>query len=317
MQNVKIFTGNANKELASKIARELGLKLSPSEVTKFSDGEIRVELLESVRGKHVYVVQPTSAPANDNLMELLLIVDAARRAGAKKISAVVSYYGYSRQDRRPDNARAPLSSRVVADMIEAVGVNEIFVVDMHSLQQIGFFKIPVINVSAMVELSADIWKTYGRENPVIISPDVGGTARARSVAKELGFDLAIIDKRRKKANVSEIMNVIGEVKDRTCVIVDDMIDTGGTLCKASKALKERGANKVSAYITHAVLSGDASKNLVKYSKFLDELVVTDTISLDVLKFSDYGKIRIVSTAKLISEILRLVKNKKSIVEHLP
>lgn len=310
----KFFSGNANLPLAEKITKSLGIKLNKSEVTKFSDGELQVELLDSVRGQVVRIIQSTSNPGNDNLMELLLLADAARRSGAIKISAIIPYYGYSRQDRRPENTRCPLSSRVVAGMIESVGIDEVIIVDMHSLQQVGFFSIPVINVSAMVALSGDIWRKYGKEKPVIVSPDVGGTARARNCANELNLELAIIDKRRQKANHSEVMNILGDVEGRTCILVDDMVDTAGTLCKGAKSLKEAGAKKVIAYITHPVLSGDAYDTLSEYSEFLDELVVTDTIPIDKNQ-TKYKNIRVVTVSKLLSEIIRLIEDKKSIGAH--
>jgi ribose-phosphate pyrophosphokinase len=314
MKNTKIFSGNANPRLAAAVAEDLCMPVSRADVTRFSDGEIQVELRECVRRRHVVIVQPTSAPANDNLMELLLMADAARRSGAKKVTALIPYYGYSRQDRRPEHTRAPLSSRVVADMIQAVGVHQVIIVDMHSLQQVGFFNIPVVNVSGMVELSADIWRAYGQRNPVVVSPDIGGTARARSVAKELGLDLAVVDKRRQKANDSEVMNIIGDVSGRVCVMVDDMVDTAGTLCKGAKALKDKGATAVAAYATHAVLSGGAYETLGKYGEFLDELVVTDTVPL---RPSGEVKIRVVSVARLLSQIVQLLDAGKSISEHLP
>lgn len=309
--NAKIFTGNANVTLASKIAKKLGTSLGKIEVEHFSDGEIRVEIGERVRGETIFIIQPTCAPTNNNLMELLIMVDAFRRSAVKKIVAVIPYYGYSRQDRRPDYTRTPITSRLVADMIQVAGVDQLLTIDIHSGQQQGFFTIPVINMSAAPELCGDIWKNYGHNNDdlVIVSPDTGGVVRARAIAKQLDdADLAIVDKRRPTANVSQVMNIIGDVKGKTCVIVDDMIDTAGTLCKAAVALKARGATQVVAYATHPVLSGYAYTNIEK--SVLDEVVITDTIPIK--DFSTTSKIRQISVASIIAETIIRYHNGKSV-----
>jgi len=274
--NLMVFSGNANPELAEKVAKWLGVPLGRAEVQKFSDGEISVELNENVRGQDVFIIQPTCAPTNSNLMELLLMADALHRSSANRITAVVPYFGYARQDRRVRSARVPISAKVVADMISAVGVNRLLTVDLHAEQIQGFFQIPVDNVYASALLVDEVIR-LNYKDLMVVSPDIGGVVRARAFAKQLDVDLAIIDKRRPKANESQVMNLIGEVKDRTCLIVDDMVDTAGTLCKAADALKEEGAKKVVAYCTHAVLSGNAMHNINNSS--LDSLVVTDTIPL--------------------------------------
>src|SRR5262249_38090833 len=272
-----VFTGNANPQLAHDIARHLMVPLGRSSVGRFSDGESTVELLENVRGRDVFIVQPTSPPTNDHLMELLVMVDACRRASAARITAVVPYFGYARQDRRQRAMRVPITAKLVANMIVGAGVDRVLTVDLHADQIQGFFDIPVDNVYASPVLLGDAWKQK-EDDLVVVSPDVGGVVRARALAKRLDdADLAIIDKRRPRANESEVMNIIGEVAGKTCVLIDDLVDTAGTLCHAAQALKDAGAKRVLAYITHAVLSGPAIERIAKSN--LDELVVTDTIPL--------------------------------------
>ena len=304
-----VFTGNANPELAQKIANRLYLSLGKASVGKFSDGEVAVELNENVRGRDVFVVQSTCAPTNDNLMELLVMIDALRRASAARITAVVPYFGYARQDRRVRSARVPITAKVVADMMVNVGVDRVLTVDLHAEQIQGFFGCPVDNVYGSPVLNTDILAS-NYDNLMVVSPDIGGVVRARAIAKQLDdADLAIIDKRRPQANEAQVMNLIGEVEGRTCLLVDDMVDTAGTLCKAADALKERGATKVVAYCTHAVLSGRALENL-RESR-LDELVVTDTIPLSDAAAS-IGKIRQLTIADLLAESIRRVSNEESI-----
>jgi len=304
-----VFSGNANPELAEKVASRLYLSLGKADVGKFSDGEVCVELNENVRGKDVFVLQSTCAPTNDNLMELLVMIDALRRASADRITAVVPYFGYARQDRRVRSARVPITARVVADMLAAVGVDRLLTMDLHAEQIQGFFSCPVDNVYGSPILIEDIvLQEY--EHLIVVSPDIGGVVRARAIAKQLDeADLAIIDKRRPRANDVQVMNVIGEVEGRSCLLIDDLVDTAGTLCQAANALKERGAIKVVAYCTHAVLSGNALVNLG--SSQLDELVVTDTIPLreDAKQFT---KIRQLTTANLLAESMRRVANEESI-----
>ena len=304
-----VFTGNSNPDLARKVASRLYLELGSSKVAKFSDGEVTVELNENVRGKDVFVLQSTCEPTNDNLMELLLIIDALRRASASRITAVVPYFGYARQDRRVRSARVPISSKVVADMMVSVGVDRVLTVDLHAEQIQGFFTCPVDNVYGSPILNDDIVASKFKD-VVVVSPDIGGVVRARAIAKQLDdADLAIIDKRRPRANESEVMNLIGDVKGRTAIMVDDMVDTAGTLCSAANALKERGATKVVAYCTHAVLSGKALEN-VRNSE-LDELVVTDTIPLSD-EAKSVKKIRQLTIADLLAESIRRVSNEESI-----
>ena len=304
-----VFTGNSNPDLAKKVASRLYLELGSSKVAKFSDGEVTVELNENVRGKDVFVLQSTCEPTNDNLMELLLIIDALRRASASRITAVVPYFGYARQDRRVRSARVPISSKVVADMMVSVGVDRVLTVDLHAEQIQGFFTCPVDNVYGSPILNDDIVASKFKD-VVVVSPDIGGVVRARAIAKQLDdADLAIIDKRRPRANESEVMNLIGDVKGRTAIMVDDMVDTAGTLCSAANALKERGATKVVAYCTHAVLSGKALEN-VRNSE-LDELVVTDTIPLSD-EAKSVKKIRQLTIADLLAESIRRVSNEESI-----
>lgn len=306
--NLMVFAGNANPALAEEIAKHLGIPLGDASISKFSDGEISVEIRENVRGKDVFIIQPTCAPTNDSLMELLLVADAMHRASANRITAVVPYFGYARQDRRVRSARVAISAKVVADMISAVGIHRVLTVDLHAEQIQGFFSIPVDNVYGSPLLTDDI-ERQNYENLTVVSPDIGGVVRARAVAKQLNVELAIIDKRRPQANVAQVMHIIGEIKGRTCLIVDDMVDTAGTLCKAAAALKEQGATKVVAYCTHPVLSGAAFENISESE--LDSLVVTDTIPLSE-KFKNCSKVRQLSMAKLLAESIRRVSNEESI-----
>jgi len=304
-----IFTGNANPELARRIASHLHLSLGKATVQTFSDGEISVEIEETVRGREVFIIQPTCKPTNDYIMELLVMVDALRRASAARITAVVPYFGYSRQDRRPRSSRVPITAKVVANMIESVGVDRILTVDLHADQIQGFFNIPVDNVYASPILLGDVWRQR-HDNLLVVSPDVGGVVRARALAKRLGdADLAIIDKRRPKANVAKVMNIIGDVEGKNCVLVDDLVDTAGTLCNAAGALKEHGAVSVSAYCTHPVLSGPAIDNIS--ASVLDELVVTDTIPLTP-EAQACPKIRLLSIATMLAETIRRIHQDESV-----
>ena len=304
-----VFSGNANPELAQRVASRLYLSLGKANVGKFSDGEIAVELNENVRGKDVFVLQPTCAPTNDNLMELIVMIDALRRASASRITAVVPYFGYARQDRRVRSSRVPITAKVVADMMVTVGVNRVLTVDLHAEQIQGFFTCPVDNIYGSPVLNDDILACK-YDNLMVVSPDIGGVVRARAIAKQLNeADLAIIDKRRPRAGEAQVMNLIGEVQGRTCLLVDDMVDTAGTLCKAADALKEHGAAKVVAYCTHAVLSGNALENI--RTSQLDELVVTDTIPLSA-KAREISKIRQLTIAGLLAESMRRVANEESI-----
>jgi len=304
-----LFAGNANLPLAQEISRHLQTRLVDAEVGHFSDGECKVELMENVRGRDVFIVQPTCPPANDTLMELLVMVDALRRASAARITAVMPYFGYARQDRRPRATRSPITAKLVANMISSAGVNRLVTIDLHAAQVEGFFDIPVDNLYASPVLLGDAWKQAYR-NVIVVSPDVGGVVRARAFAKRLDdADLAIIDKRRPRPNESKVMNIIGDVKGKTCVLVDDMVDTAGTLCVAAKALKNEGALKVVAYITHAVLSGKAV-GLISES-VLDELIVTDTIPLSAAA-KGCGKIRQLSTAALLAETIRRIRDEESV-----
>jgi len=306
--NLMVFAGNANPVLADKIARQLGIPLGDATISRFSDGEVNVEIKENVRGKDVFIIQPTCAPTNDSLMELLLMADAMHRASANRLTAVVPYFGYARQDRRVRSARVAISAKVVADMIVAVGVHRVLTVDLHAEQIQGFFSIPVDNVYGSPLLTDDI-ERQNYENLLVVSPDIGGVVRARAVAKQLNVDLAIIDKRRPQANEAQVTHIIGEVQGRTCLIVDDMVDTAGTLCKAAAALKEHGATRVLAYSTHAVLSGNAYDNIMNSE--LDSLVVTDTIPLSE-KFRNCPKVRQLGMARLLAESIRRVSNEESI-----
>jgi ribose-phosphate pyrophosphokinase len=304
-----VFTGNAHPQLAQEVAKELSIRLGDADVAKFSDGEISVGINENVRGKDVFIIQPTSAPTNSNLMELLFMADALRRASAARITAVIPYFGYARQDRRVRSARVPISAKLVADMIAKAGVDRVLTVDLHSEQIQGFFDISVDNIYGSPVLLDDI-ERRNYDNLMVVSPDIGGVVRARALAKQLNdAELAIIDKRRPKANVSEVMNIIGEVEGRTCILMDDMVDTAGTLCSAAKALKDGGAARVVAYCTHPVLSGKAIDNI--NNSELDELVVTDTIPLSEQAIH-CTKIRQLSMAKLLAEAMRRVRNEESI-----
>ncbi|MEC4750065.1 ribose-phosphate diphosphokinase [Methylomicrobium sp. Wu6] len=298
-----VFSGNANLALSEGIVRKLNMRLGLASVGRFSDGEVAVEIGENVRGKDVFVIQPTCSPNNENLMELLVMIDALKRASASRITAVIPYYGYARQDRRTRSARVPITAKLVAKMIEQAGAHRLLTVDLHADQIQGFFDIPVDNVYASPILLGDVWRQkYHRL--MVVSPDVGGVVRARALAKRLDdADLAIIDKRRPKANVSEVMHIIGDVDGRSCVLVDDLVDTAGTLCHAAKALKDHGAIKVVAYCTHAVLSGAAISNLER--SVLDELVVTDTIPLRP-EAEALGRIRQLSVAELLAETIRRI-----------
>ena len=305
-----VFTGNANPQLAQDIARHLMVPLGRAAVSRFSDSECTVELLENVRGRDVFIVQPTCSPANDHLMELLVMTDACRRASAARITAVIPYFGYARQDRRPRSTRVPITAKVVANMLQAVGVARVLTMDLHADQIQGFFDIPVDNIYASPVLLGDLrQKNY--EDLIVVSPDVGGVVRARALAKQLNCDLAIIDKRRPKANVSEVMHVIGEIEGRNCVIMDDMIDTAGTLVKAAEVLKERGAKKVYAYCTHPIFSGPAIERIAKGTA-LDEVVVTNTIPLSD-NAKGCSKIRQLSVAPLIAETIQRIAKGESVM----
>lgn len=304
-----VFTGNANRTLAEAVVGHLNMPLGRAIVGRFSDGEVMVEIMDHVRGQDVFIIQPTCRPTNDNLMELLVMADAIRRASAYRITAVIPYFGYSRQDRRPRSARVPITAKVVANMIASVGVNRVLTVDLHADQIQGFFDLPVDNVYASPILLGEIWR---QEYPdlIVVSPDVGGVVRARALAKRLDdADLAIIDKRRPRPNEAKVMHIIGEVEGRTCILVDDLVDTAGTLCEAARALKERGARKVYAYTTHAVLSGPAVKNIE--SSVLDELVVTDTIPLNK-EAAACPRIRKLSIAGMLAETMRRVSAEESV-----
>ena len=309
LASMAVFSGNAHPELAHDIARCLMVPLARAQVGRFSDGEISVEILENIRGRETFIVQPTCPPASENLMELLVMVDAARRASASRIIAVIPYFGYARQDRRPRASRVPITAKLVANLIGSAGVDRVLTVDLHADQIQGFFDIAVDNVYASPILLGDVWK-HGYRDMVVVSPDVGGVVRARALAKRLDdADLVIIDKRRAKANQSEVMNIIGEVEDKNCILIDDMVDTTGTLCQAAAALKECGAETVHAYITHPVLSGPAVSRIADSA--LDELVVTDTIPLNE-EARGCGKIRQLSTAELLAETMRRISEEESV-----
>lgn len=310
MPDIKLFAGNATPELAKRIAERLYTSLGDATVGRFSDGEIQLQINENVRGGDIFIVQSTCAPTNDNLMELIVMVDALRRASAGRITAVIPYFGYARQDRRVRSARVPITAKVVADFLSSVGVDRVLTCDLHAEQIQGFFDVPVDNVFGSPVLIDDILKKSDLVNPIVVSPDIGGVVRARAVAKLLNdTDMAIIDKRRPKANVSQVMHIIGDVTDRDCILVDDMIDTGGTLVKAAEALKERGARRVFAYATHAVFSGTAASNLANSA--LDEVVVTDTIPLsDEIKA--LNKVRVLTLSSMLAEAIRRISNEESI-----
>jgi ribose-phosphate pyrophosphokinase len=308
-ETLALFSGNANAALAQDIARHLRLTVGHADIGRFSDGESNVEIMENVRGRDVFIVQPTCPPTNDHLMELLMMTDACRRASAARITAVVPYFGYARQDRRPRATRSPITAKLVADMIVAAGVNRLLTIDLHADQIQGFFGIPVDNVYGSPVLLGDVWRQR-YPNLIVVSPDVGGVVRARAFAKRLDdAELAIIDKRRPRPNESKVMNIIGEVAGKSCVLIDDMVDTAGTLCLAAKALKEEGAARVVAYITHAVLSGGAVERIA--TSVLDELVVTDTIPLSQAA-RDCGRIRQLSVASLLAETIRRMRDDDSV-----
>ncbi len=307
--DLMVFTGNANPQLARTIVRHLDIPLGIASVGRFSDGETSVEIGENVRGKDVFIIQPTCAPTNDNLMELLVMVDAIKRASSERVTAVVPYFGYARQDRRVRSARVPITAKVVANMLTSAGVDRVLTVDLHADQIQGFFECPVDNVYASPILMGDIWKQK-YPDMIVVSPDVGGVVRARAIAKQLDdADLAIIDKRRPQANMAQVMNIIGEVEDKTCIIVDDMVDTAGTLCKAADALKDHGAKGVYAYCTHPVLSGAAIENVENST--MDEMVVTDTVPLSE-EASHCTRIRQVSVAGMLAETIRRIHDEESV-----
>ncbi|HEY1057360.1 MAG TPA: ribose-phosphate diphosphokinase [Limnobacter sp.] len=306
--SLMIFTGNANPTLAESVAKQLNIPLGKATVGRFSDGEVMVEINENVRGKDVFVLQSTCAPTNDNLMEMMVMIDALKRASAGRITAAIPYFGYARQDRRVRSSRVAITAKVVANMLQVVGVDRVLTMDLHADQIQGFFDIPVDNIYASPVLLGDVWKQKF-ENLMVVSPDVGGVVRARALAKRLDCDLAIIDKRRPRANVAEVMNIIGDVKDRTCVIMDDMVDTANTLCKAASALKAHGAKKVLAYCTHPVLSGGAIQRVEESD--LDELVVTDTIPLSE-EAKNSKNIRVLSVDELLAETIRRIVRSDSV-----
>jgi ribose-phosphate pyrophosphokinase len=305
---LSVFTGNANPRLAEDVVRHLSIRLGRAKVGRFSDGEVMVEILENVRGRDVFVLQSICSPTNDNLMELLVMVDALKRASAGRVTAAIPYMGYARQDRRPSSSRVPISAKVVANMMSSVGVDRVLTMDLHSEQIQGFFDIPVDNIYSGPIMLGDVWK-HDFQDLVVVSPDVGGVLRARALAKRLEADLAIIDKRRPRPNVATVMNIIGDVEGRSCVIVDDMVDTANTLCEAAGALKERGATRVLAYCTHAVLSGKAVERIA--ASALDELVVTDTIPLTG-DGQACAKIRVLTVSGLLAETMRRISNEDSV-----
>ena len=307
--SLMIFTGNANPELAHAIAAHLGVPMGKASVGQFSDGEVMVEIVENVRARDIFVIQPTCQPTAENFMELLVMIDALKRASAGRVTAVVPYFGYARQDRRPRSSRVPITAKVAAKMIGVVGTDRVVTVDLHADQIQGFFDIPVDNVYASPLTLADIWKHYGDDNMIVVSPDVGGVVRARAIAKRLDADLAIIDKRRARANEATVMNLIGDVTDKTCVLVDDMIDTAGTLCTGADALKDAGARRVVAYCVHPVLSGRAIENIT--NSRIDEIVVTDTIPLSQ-EARDCGRIRQLSVAQMLAETIRRMAEGESV-----
>ena len=307
--SLMIFSGNANPELANAIAGHLGVPMGKANVGRFSDGEVMVEIVENVRARDVFVIQPTCQPAAENFMELLVMIDALKRASAGRVTAITPYFGYARQDRRPRSTRVPITAKVAAKMIGVVGTDRVVTVDLHADQIQGFFDIPVDNVYASPLTLADIWKHYGDDNMIVVSPDVGGVVRARAIAKRLDADLAIIDKRRPRANEATVMNLIGDVSGKTCVLVDDMIDTAGTLCAAGGALKDAGARRVVAYCVHPILSGPAIDNIS--ASRLDEIVVTDTIPLSRAAL-DCGRIRQLSVAQMLAETIRRMAEGESV-----
>src|SRR5437763_1385359 len=307
-ERMRVFTGNANPRLAEAVCHHLNISLGRCVVGKFSDGEVSVELMENVRGRDVFILQSTCKPTNDHLMEILVMTDALKRSSAGRITAAIPYFGYARQDRRPRSARVAITAKVVADMLETAGVNRVLTMDLHADQIQGFFNIPVDNIYSTPLLLGDLWK-QGYQNLLVVSPDVGGVVRARAIAKRLDSDLAIIDKRRPKANVAEVMNIIGDVEGRTCVIMDDIVDTANTLCKAATALKEHGAKKDVAYCTHPVLSGGAVARIT--ASDMDEIVVTDTIPLSP-EAKACSRIRQLSCAQLLAETMTRISNEESV-----
>lgn len=308
LDRMMVFTGNANPRLAEAVVGHLDIHIGRAKVGRFSDGEVAIEILENVRGKDVFILQSICAPTNDNLMELLVMVDALKRASAGRVTAAIPYMGYARQDRRPNSARVPITAKVVANMMSSVGVDRVLTMDLHSEQIQGFFDIPVDNIYSGPIMLGDVWKQNFSEL-VVVSPDVGGVVRARALAKRLEADLAIIDKRRPRPNVATVMNIIGEVSGRTCVIVDDMVDTANTLCEAASALKKEGAKKVIAYCTHAVLSGPALERITNSA--LDSIVVTDTIPLTEAG-RNCSKIRVLTVAGLLAETMRRISAEDSV-----
>ncbi len=306
--NLMVFTGSANPRLAQAVAHQINIPLGKAQVSRFSDGEVMVELFENVRGKDVFILQPTCVPTNDNLMEIMIMADALKRGSAGRITAAIPYFGYARQDRRPRSARVAISAKVVANMLQVVGINRVLVMDLHADQIQGFFDIPVDNIYASPILLGDLWK-HNYDNLVVVSPDVGGVVRARALAKRMEADLAIIDKRRPRANVAEVMHIIGEVEGRNCVIMDDMVDTANTLCQAAQALRDNGALRVMAYATHPVLSGKAVERL--NNSVIDELVVTDTIPLSPAAAA-CSKIRQLSCAALLGETISRIAREDSV-----
>jgi ribose-phosphate pyrophosphokinase len=308
MSDLMLFCGSASTDLTNEVAELLGVNVGRATTSVFSDGETKVEILDNVRGRDIFIIQSTCAPTNDNIMELMLLVDALRRSSAGRITAVTPYYGYARQDRRTKSSRVPISARVVADMLTGAGVDRMLTVDIHAEQIQGFFSIPLDNVYG-TPILLDYIRSLRLENPIVVSPDVGGVVRARAIAKALNTDLAIIDKRRPKANISEVMNIIGDIKDRHCLIIDDIVDTAGTLCKAAQALKDNGASDVSAYCIHPVLSGNALSNIE--SSILTELVVTNSIPLKE-EHKKCKKIVTISLASMLSESIRRINNEESV-----
>ena len=307
--SLMLFSGNANRPLASAIAQHLGVPMGSAVVDRFSDGEVNIEIMENVRGQDVYLVQPTCQPAAENFMELIVMVDALKRASAARVTAIMPYFGYARQDRRSRSSRVPITAKVAAKMISAVGTDRVVTIDLHADQIQGFFDIPVDNVYASPLTLADIWKRYDMNQVVVVSPDVGGVVRARAIAKRLDTDLAIIDKRRPRANESTVMNLIGDVEGKTCVLVDDMVDTAGTLCAGATALKEKGAERVVAYCVHPILSGQAIENISDSD--LDEIVVTDTIPLGE-EAKTCTRIRQLSVAQMLAETIRRMSEGESV-----
>ncbi|MEC8077680.1 MAG: ribose-phosphate pyrophosphokinase [Pseudomonadota bacterium] len=308
IKSTMVFSGNANKPLAKLVAKNLGTTLGKASVKTFSDGEISVEIEENVRGQDVYIIQPLCDPVNNNLMELLIMADALKRSSVERISVVLPYFGYSRQDRRARSARVPITAKVVANMLTSMGVERLLTIDLHADQIQGFFDIPVDNIYATPLFLADIHK-QNYDDVIVVSPDVGGVVRARALAKQLNTDLAIVDKRRPEANVSEVMQIIGDINGKCCVIVDDICDTAGTLCHAADALKNEGASAVYAYITHPIFSGKADQNITDST--IDGIIVTDTIKLSK-KIIDTGKIRQITVSEMLAETLRRIDNKESV-----